>query len=915
MITKTCRRINSPAVRLRPLDQALSQIFLLALLFFPTLGHSQQPVVVARSSLVKEIALEHIGPKAASDEFILAHIRLRKDEQFRENIINDDIESLMGTNFFLSVDVVYEPDRSGAGWNVRYILRGQPTVTEIRFDGNSGRKFRRSKLMRKMRSRVGDTFNGLALASDRQTIEKEYNKAGYHQAVVEMLPEHDDDRGQVVVTFKINPGQKVKIDDIIFEKVTGGENKELAFTQRQLRKVLKTRRHWWMSWLTGSGKLEEDQWDTDMEDLKKFYQSHGYIDFRVEDEITTLNERGNRMAINLKIFEGFQYRVGDVTFEGNTVYTNEQILLGRATFEYHVGPRMRRYSVFTPNDRLEDAQAIRELYEMEGYLDVDVQSEVIPNTGTGEIDLHYTIVENEKIEVERIEIRGNTTTKDKVIRRELNIYPGETFNMVDVNLSKRRLEGTGLFEKVEPEVEQIEELPNKRNLIIGVTEGRTGNIMMGFGYGSIMSLYAQIGYTQGNFDLFNPPFFTGGGQKFRLQVTAGRRHEDYMITFEEPFLFDKKLRFAIDLYHRDNRFLSHYFTQKRTGARVGLSRTLWDDYTYGGVNYTIEQVGIHDRSYYTWMLQEHDIVSNGLIAPNSPKEDPFKWNYDEARKHEGEYAELNHDRMVSKLGTFITYSTLNHALMPNRGQHTQFTAEVAGGPFGGETEMYQLELESSYYFPGLMKGHVLELVGRVGVVDSFGGSSRVPYFDRFFLGGTHTMRGYDYRDIGPRLKKWKLGKGIHEGAEHYGYYVDIKQNGEIIEKDKFIPVHHASSDFPFNGHQAAVYHPAEGTTWSPVVVDGSEPLGGSSYWFGSAEYTIPIIPNLRFALFYDIGMSYLDPYEFELGEYADNWGLGLRLTVPMLGPLRLDYGFPITHPDYVDGGGEFHFGVGYNRSF
>ena len=911
--------MTSPAGRLRSLGQALGQVFLLALLLFPALASGQQPAVVADRDLVKKITIQHIGPPAASNEYILAHIRLREGEPFRQSVINDDIESLMGTNFFLSVDVVYEEDRGLGGQVVRYLLRGQPTVTEIRFDGNSGRKFRRSKLMRKMRSRVGDIFNGMALASDRRVIEKEYNKAGYHQAVVEMLPEHDTEQGQVVVTYRIEPGQRVKIDDIIFEKVTVGDYKELAFTQRQLRKVLKTRRHWWMSWLTGSGKLEEDQWDTDMEELKKFYQSHGYIDFRLVDKIETLNEKGNRMVIRLNIFEGHQYRVGNVTFEGNTVYTDAQILEGKRTFEYYVGPRLWPGEVFTPEDRQEDARAIKELYEMKGYLDADIRSEVTPNTGTGEIDIHYRITENESVNVEQIKIRGNTTTKDKVIRRELNIYPGETFNMVSVNLSKRRLEGTGLFEKVETEDEQIEELPSKRNLVIGVTEGRTGNIMMGFGYGSIMSLYAQIGYTQGNFDLFNPPFFTGGGQKFRLQVTAGRRHEDYMVTFEEPFLFDKKLRLAVDLYHRDNRFLSNYFTQKRTGARVGLSKTLWNDYTYGGVNYTIERVGIHDRSYYTWMLQEHDIIDGRLISPDSYLNNPFNWEYDRSRRDEGEYAELNHDRMVSKLGTFVAYSTLNHALMPNRGQHTQFTAEVAGGPFGGETEMYKLELESSYYFPGLMQGHVLELVGRVGVVDSFGGSRRVPYFDRFFLGGNRTMRGYDHRDIGPRLKKWKLSKGMHEGAQHYGYHVDVMKDGKVVEKDKFIPVQHTPSDYPFadyqGPHQLPLLPLEDGTSWNPVMVDGSEPLGGSSYWFGSAEYTIPIIERLRFALFYDIGMSYLDPYEFEFGDYADNWGVGLRLTVPMLGPLRLDYGFPISHPDYVDGGGEFHFGVGYNRAF
>ena len=170
--------MTSPAGRLRSLGQALGQVFLLTLLLFPALASGQQPAVVADRDLVKKITIQHIGPPAASNEYILAHIRLREGEPFRQSVINDDIESLMGTNFFLSVDVVYEEDRGLGGQVVRYLLRGQPTVTEIRFDGNSGRKFRRSKLMRKMRSRVGDIFNGMALASDRRVIEKEYNKAG-----------------------------------------------------------------------------------------------------------------------------------------------------------------------------------------------------------------------------------------------------------------------------------------------------------------------------------------------------------------------------------------------------------------------------------------------------------------------------------------------------------------------------------------------------------------------------------------------------------------------------------------------------------------------------------------------------------------------------------------------------------------
>ena len=505
-----------------------------------------------------------------------------------------------------------------------------------------------------------------------------------------------------------------------------------------------------------------------------------------------------------------------------------------------------------------------------------------------------------------------------MIRRELAIYPGEVFDMVRVELSKIRLEGTGLFDGVDTQVEKIPELPNGRNLIIGVKEGRTGRLIMGFGYSSIEAMFAQAGFVQGNFDLFNPPYFTGGGQKFRLQITAGTRRQDYQVTFEEPYFLDRKQRLSVDLYHREIQYFSRYYEQHQTGIKLGFARKLWDDFTSGGVNLTFESVGIFDRSSYSDMLKEHDMLTNGLAKgydlprehPDSLSANPFDWTYDIDRLHQGELAELNNDRLVSKLGLFFAYDTLNHGLMPSRGQFTRINADIAGGPLGGDTEMYRLELETAYFYPGFVPGHVWEVVGKLGVVDTFGDSGRVPYFDRFFLGGGYTMRGYDYRDIGPQMQRWK--NGVEDGK--LGYYVNVEGADGKSKGVDFVPVNSKVPYYPFS--QSPEKQPAPGDKWTPVIEDSTEiPLGGSSYWFGSVEYSIPIIDKLRFAMFYDIGMVYADPYDFDFSSYADNWGIGLRLFVPLLGPLRLDYGIPLNSPDYAEGGGQFHFGVGYSRSF
>ena len=896
--TTSCGAI-SPARWLRAPGQALIAALLL-LSSGPVRGQIAGPI--PKASPVQKITLQHVGQAAASDALIRANIRLRLGDPYSRKASDDDIHNLRNTGFFENVYVTEK--QVAGGVEVTYTLVGKPVVTEILFEGNTGgRKFRESKLRKKIRSRTGETLSRPRIFSDTRVILKEYQKGGYHQARVEYEVRHDEALGQAAVIFQVDPGRKVKIDDIVFENA-------VAFSQRELRKVFKTRRRWWMSWLTGSGKFETDQWDEDLEMLTQFYQDEGYIDFKVR-EIKFGYPKEGRMVIRLDLYEGYRYQVGNVTFEGNTLFTEDQIRRGVQVLERPVAPFMLEGAIFTPTGLNEDRDAIRDYYEAYGYLDTIVRVTKVPNTDQGTIDLVYSVKEGEISYVEKVEIRGNTRTRDKVIRRELAISPGEVFDMVSVELSKRRLEGTGLFESVDTQVEKIPELPNRRNLIVGVEEGRTGHLIMGFGYSSIEAMFAQAGYVQGNFDLFNPPFFTGGGQKFRLQITAGTRRQDYQVTFEEPYFLDRKLRFSVDLYHREIQYYSRYFEQHQTGAKIGLSRTLWNDFTYGGIDYTIESIGIHDRSSYSEMLMEHDMLANGLaeVLPDGLPVNPFDWNPDDDRLNQGELGELNNNRLVSKLGLFFAYDTRNHALMPSRGQRTQVNADIAGGPLSGDTEMYRLEVETAYYFPGFTEGHVWEVVGKVGVVDTFGDSRRVPYFDRFFLGGGYSLRGYAYRDIGPRMQKWKNDK--KDGK--LGYYVNVEGADGKSKGKEFIPVKSNSPYFPFD--QTPQKLPENGDTWTPVITDGRETLGGSSYWLGSVEYSIPIIDRLRVAFFYDIGMVYEDSYEFEFSNYADNWGIGLRLFVPMLGPLRLDYGFPITHPDYVGGSGQFHFGVGFTRDF
>jgi outer membrane protein insertion porin family len=782
---------------------------------------------------VEKIEIRHVGPPAVSDDLIQANIRIKVGDSYSVSATDDDVHTLMSTGYFAEVRV--QAERTDGGVKLIYVVQGKQVLTDIRFEGN--RRYSTKKLLKKVTSKIGEPLDEYKLFRDAQEVQKTYEKAGYQQTKVETVIVPNENLGRAVVTFKVTEAPKVKVVDVEF---VGAQ----AFSQRRLRKTIKTRRSWMFSWLTGSGKLKEEQFQEDKEKLKEFYWNEGYIDFEIK-EIKFDRLAPTRMVIRFIVFEGKRYKVGSVEFKDNTRFTAEQIRRGIMVFGKPIRPKMVEGEIFTPKGLQKDIETIQDFYGAQGYIGkggddrVRVAAIKNPNVEHGTMDLVYHIEEGEKSYIEKIEIKGNTKTKDKVIRRELAVSPGEVFDMVRVKVSKQRLEGLQYFTqgKVDTEVEPTE-VPYRKNLIVSVEEGPSGNFIVGAGFSSVENLFGYVTLTQGNFDLFNPPYFTGGGQRLRLQVLVGTRQENYEITFVEPWLFDRKLSLEVSLFHKDIKYFSDLYDVRETGARFELTRALWVDALRVGLNYTIENVGI-------------DFGSSLTTTNVSVTSGPFRGRGDRIiipPQISPTLLQEQGDRLVSKVGASLIYDTRGPGLLPSRGQRSQLSASVAGGPFGGDTDFYKLELESSWYFKGFFEGHVLELGARAGVVEAYGDSNRVPLFDRFFLGGANTLRGFKYRHVGPR--------------------------------DEF-----------------------------------GEPIGGNTYWFGSAEYSVPIIERLRFAVFYDIGMVYPDAYDFDFKNYNDNWGIGLRINIPQMGPLRLDYGFPVTHDPGASGKGRFQFSVGYMRPF
>ena len=807
------------------------------------------------SDRLSQIVVTNIGPPAASDELIRANIHVKVGDPYVRASIDDDVRNLYTTGFFHNIEV--NEKRTDSGIILTYILEGKLKLTAIKYEGNT--KYDDRKLLKKVSSKIGEPVDERKLFTDTQEIQKMYEKAGYPHTVVKYeLRNINENAGTASVAFIIQEGSKIKIVEVDF---IGAH----AFTQKKLRKVVKTRKHWMFSWLTRSGVFKDEQFEDDKDRLADFYREQGYIDFEIRD-IKIMNPTPKTMRIEFYVTEGNLYKVGSVNFTntpgGNMLFSADEISRGLKTQHGRSGKKTKigehgleadTGMVFTPKKLTDDTEALEDFYGAKGYIDVkqngpNLRVIKVPNTESGTMDLEYQIDSGEKSYIEKIEIKGNVKTKDKVIRRELAVSPGEVFDMVRVKLSKDRLEGLQFFDKVDTRAEATD-VPGHKNLIVGVDEKPTGALTFGAGFNTVESLVGFAEVSQSNFDLFKPPYFTGGGQKFRLKIQLGTELQDYEVSFVEPWFLNRKLALSVDLYHSvfNYQSLDSLYDESRTGMRLGLTRALGSEFLIGGINYTIEDVGIIN------------------VNTNSP----------DTILRESGYS------LISKIGASLAYDTRNNATLPNGGQRTEVSAYVAGGPLGGDQNYYKLQLKSSWFFKGFAPGHVLELSGRIGVAKAFDGSQDVPFYDRFYLGGQYDLRGFDYRGVGPR-ETFQNGGGFEPVGGDTSWLGSAEYSIPIIERLRF------ATFFDIGNVSARPY------SFKSFNVIGKAPAPGS----------VVTSPLINFQPF-DAGST---------GSFSDNYGFGLRLYLPISpAPLRLDYGIPIRHDPFNSGSGKFQFGIGFTR--
>jgi outer membrane protein insertion porin family len=683
-----------------------------------SLARAQTEMPAAEASLPKKIAavaIKFIGIANVSEQIVRANVQVRAGADYDSAAIDRDIRSLYRTGLFEFIEVKREelPDKSV---NLVFEITPKFRVQAVRFDGNKAEKTPR--LQKEVSTKANSTLDEHTVKADVQKLHEFYQKHGYNQVQVSYDIERDRSSGYGTVIFKIREGESVRVADIRFT----GNNHVKA---KQLRKQMDTKRWWMFSWLTDSGRFKDDAFEDDVSKLADYYRDHGYLDVDVaQDRIIYQYPKTGRLVITIHVDEGRQYRIGDITVTGCKLYAEDLLKLVL---------RQKSGMIFRPSKLDKDVETLEDFYGRSGYLDTRVRLVRKANMTTGNIDIDYEIEESEKYYVESVKIEGNTKTKSSVVIRELILGPGDVFDTVRMKASKMRLENTRFFEDVNITPESTN-IPGRRNLKISFKEARTGNFSFGAGYSSLERATFFTELSQSNFDLFNSDpqsYFQGAGEKFRLRLQVGQLSNEVMLSFEEPWLFQKELALGFQVYRQSSSYLSSYYQEVRTGGQIYLRKHLFE-YFEGKLSLTDEEINIDN------------------VAPGVSQE----------------IQSLAGESRTVKVGFELLRDVRDKMINTTRGSRIQIDASVAGGVLGGSNDYYSFEARGSEFIPVFRaQTQVLSLIARAGVIEHYGRSSDVAWYDKYFLGGPDDLRGFEFRDVGP-----KDVNDVPVGGKTYGMF-------------------------------------------------------------------------------------------------------------------------------------------------
>jgi outer membrane protein insertion porin family len=719
------------------------------------------------------------GNQRLEPETVLSYTSLRAGEPYDNERLDQALRDLLATELF--ADVQIGGVETG---DIVIQVRENPVINRIILEGN--RRLKDDKITPEIRLAPRQIFTRSRARADVARIIELYRRQGRYAARVEpKIVQLDQNRVDVV--FEIEEGPRSKVRQI---NIIGNER----FGDGRLISEMTTRESRWWNIFSSADTYDPDRLAFDQSRLRRFYLTQGYADFRVVSAVAELTPDRRDFIITYVVDEGQRYKFGNVSVQSEIRDFNQEQL--QRTLPMHTGDWYNA-------QRVEDTvTSLNELAGLFGYAFADVRPQFTRNRENLTMDVAFRVAETPRVYVERINVTGNTNTRDKVIRREFRLAEGDPFNSVRVSRSRDRIQSLGFFQDNLEITQEQGSGPDRVVLGVAVEERATGQLQFSAGFSSLERFLINLAIQQRN--------FRGLGQELRAQVNYSSYSKSIELGFTEPYLFDRNLALGFDLYRRDYNSFNFFgndrtttYQQVSTGGQLRMGVPLTENLNlalrYGLV---FDDVTLSQDLFFT------DPDGTGPLPAEC---DPFK---------AGRYlCDVIGNRLTSTLGYSLLYSTLNNSIHPTRGERLLFSQDFAG--LGGDTR-YLRTRASAIKFWNVFNNFILSLSAEGGYVHSFedGTATRDPLrlTDRFFLGSPQ-IRGFDIRGVGPRIQR-------------RGYNV-------------------TASD-PTTGAPTAF----ELTTDPNAVLDDA--LGGRAYYLGRAELEIPLGSGardlgLRPSVFVDVG--------------------------------------------------------------
>ncbi len=625
-------------------------------------------------------SLSVTGNKRIEADAILAAIESQTGAFFDPETLDRDLKAVYEMGFF--DDVQIEAEDGPSGKVVTFRVSEKPSIAKISFKGN--KKIKQEDLMKVVGIKKYAILSRKDIKDSIERLTDHYHQQGYYNVQVKERIE-DLPNNEVALIYQITEGGKVYVSNILFVG-------NVKFEDDDLKDLMKTSEKGFFSFITGSGQLDRKELESDVAKIKSFYHNNGYIKAQVGEPDVSY-ERDKGLIITVTISEGPQYSISKVSLEGDIIRDTDQLYS-----ELKIAQGM----IYNREVIRADILRLNEIYADEGYAFADISPQIKEDDRKHTAEITYRISKGKKVKFERIEIRGNERTRDKVIRRELLVVEGGYFSGQRLKRSGQNLHRLGFFDEAEVNTRKGS-TDEEMILDISVKERQTGMLSFGGGYSSVEKTIGILQVSEMN--LF------GRGQSLSAKASLSTISTRYTISFTEPWLFGKPLSAGIDVY--DWEYEYDEYTKDSVGGKLRFGFPLGFEYTTGSISY------IYDDAEIT------DILETAAEA---------------IKEMEG--------RNVTSSMTFgAIRDSRDRRFNATRGSVNALSVEYAGGALGGDNYFTKYRARSAWFFPFFWDS-AFSVQGRWGYVEQRPGG-KLPVYEKFRIGGMNTVRGFDYGAISP----------------------------------------------------------------------------------------------------------------------------------------------------------------------